>query len=159
MHAGSANVFLWSRWRRKRSRHSRCMRNPQFYVSGKRLISQGDHQGRNTFSAANTSSNRAWLLRLHDAIQMKSNYTRINYNHDNIAIRSHIMIYNCVWNLIFGAKFSSIYLAKGEKCLVFRLPFVNLQRAKDVTQMLEQNIDLCFIVQFSSNRTLRITPH
>ena len=30
--------FLWS-WRRgKRSRHSRCMRNPQFYISGKRHI-------------------------------------------------------------------------------------------------------------------------
>ena len=26
--------FLWSRWRGKRSRHSRHMRNPQFYVSG-----------------------------------------------------------------------------------------------------------------------------
>ena len=30
--------FLWSRWRGKRSRHSRRMRNPQFYVSGKRPI-------------------------------------------------------------------------------------------------------------------------
>ena len=33
--------FLWSRWRLgrgKRSRHSRRMRNPQFYVSGKSLI-------------------------------------------------------------------------------------------------------------------------
>ena len=29
---------LWSRWLRKRSRHSRRMRNPQFYVSGKRSI-------------------------------------------------------------------------------------------------------------------------
>ena len=28
--------FLWSWWRRKRSRHSRRMRNPWFYVSGKR---------------------------------------------------------------------------------------------------------------------------
>ena len=28
------NGFLWSRWRGKRSRHSRCMRNPQFNVSG-----------------------------------------------------------------------------------------------------------------------------
>ena len=28
--------FLWSRWRGKRSRHSRRMHNPQFYVSGKR---------------------------------------------------------------------------------------------------------------------------
>ena len=30
--------FLWSQWRGKRSRHSRRMRNPQFYVSGKRPI-------------------------------------------------------------------------------------------------------------------------
>ena len=28
--------FLWSRWRGKRSRHARRMRNPHFYVSGKR---------------------------------------------------------------------------------------------------------------------------
>ena len=28
--------FLWSQWREKRSQHSRRMRNPQFYVSGKR---------------------------------------------------------------------------------------------------------------------------
>ena len=28
--------FLWSQWRGKRSRHSRRMRNPQFYISGKR---------------------------------------------------------------------------------------------------------------------------
>ena len=28
--------FLWSWWRGKRSRHSRRMRNPQFYASGKR---------------------------------------------------------------------------------------------------------------------------
>ena len=32
------SVFLWSRWRGKRSRHSPHMRNPQFYVSGKRSI-------------------------------------------------------------------------------------------------------------------------
>ena len=32
MHVGIANL----RWRRKRSRHSRHMRNPQFYVSGQR---------------------------------------------------------------------------------------------------------------------------
>ena len=34
MHVGIANP----RWRGKRSRHSRRMRNPQFYVSGKRPI-------------------------------------------------------------------------------------------------------------------------
>ena len=37
---GSLNIgFLWSRWRGKRSRHSRRMRNPQFYVSGNRPMS------------------------------------------------------------------------------------------------------------------------
>ena len=30
--------FLWSGWRRKRSRHSWCMRNPQSYVVGTRPI-------------------------------------------------------------------------------------------------------------------------
>ena len=34
MHAGITNP----RWRGKRSRHSRRMRNPQFYISGKRAI-------------------------------------------------------------------------------------------------------------------------
>ena len=39
MHAGIANQwFLWSRWRRKRSQHSRLMRNAQFYVSRKRSM-------------------------------------------------------------------------------------------------------------------------
>ena len=33
--------FFWFRWRGTRSRHSRRMRNPQFYVSGKRPIGQG----------------------------------------------------------------------------------------------------------------------
>ena len=39
--------FLWSRWREKFSRHSRRMRNAQFYVSGKEIhaitISHGSH--------------------------------------------------------------------------------------------------------------------
>ena len=38
---GSLNsVFLWSRWRGKRSRHSWRMRNPKFYVSGNRPINK-----------------------------------------------------------------------------------------------------------------------
>ena len=32
------SCFLWNLWRGKRSRHSRRMRNPQLYVSGKRPI-------------------------------------------------------------------------------------------------------------------------
>ena len=99
-----------------------------------------------TFSATNISSNIVWLLQLHDTIQMKLRYTRINYNHDNIAIRSHIMIYNNVWNLIFVTKFSTIYLAKGEKRLVFRLSFVNLQRAKDGKHIFYAKYRYVFVV-------------
>ena len=44
------------------------------------------------------------------------------------------MINNSVKNLIFATKFSSIFLA-GEKRLVFRLSFVNLQHAKDGTHV------------------------
>ena len=40
MSGSQTSGFLWSRWRAKRSRHSRCMRNPQFYVSGKRPIAR-----------------------------------------------------------------------------------------------------------------------
>ena len=49
-----------------------------------------------TFSATNISSNMIWFVQLHDKIKMKSNHTGINYNHNNIAIRSHILIYNSV---------------------------------------------------------------
>ena len=37
--------FIWSRWRGKRSRHSRRMRNPQFQVSGKRPMELGTSSG------------------------------------------------------------------------------------------------------------------
>ena len=40
-------------------------------------------------------------------------------------------------NLISGTKFSSNYLAKGENFLVFRLSFVNMQRAKDGTHVFD----------------------
>ena len=100
-----------------------------------------------TFSATNISSNIVWLLQLHDSIQMQSNYTWINYDHDNIAVRSHIMIYICVWNIIFGTKFSSIYFAKGEKPLVFRLSFVHLQRAKDGTHMFDAKYRYVYVVK------------
>ena len=41
--------FLWTRWRGKRSRHSRRMRYPQFYVSGKRCMGQHHHAEANSF--------------------------------------------------------------------------------------------------------------
>ena len=49
-----------------------------------------------TLSATNISSNMIWFFQLHDAIKIKSNHTGINFNHNNIVIRSHIVIYNNV---------------------------------------------------------------
>ena len=56
------------------------------------------------------------------------------------------MIYNFVWNLIFGTKFSSIYLVKEEKHLGFRLSFVNMQRAKDGTHKFDPKYRYVFVV-------------
>ena len=63
------------------------------------------------------------------------------------------------WNHFFVTKFSSIYLAKGEKRLVFRLSFVNLQRAKNGTHMFSVKYRYVSVVLISSNRTLGIIPH
>ena len=63
------------------------------------------------------------------------------------------------WNHFFVTKFSSIYLAKGEKRLVFRPSFVNLQRAKNGTHVLGVKYRYVSVVLISSNRTLGIIPH
>ena len=60
---------------------------------------------------------------------------------------------------IFATKWSSIYLAKREKRLFFRLSFVNLQRAKNGTHMFGVKYRYVFVVLISSNRTLGIIPH
>ena len=49
-------------------------------------------------------------------------------------------------NLIFATKFSSIYLTKEEKTLVFRPSFVNLQRAKDGTHVFDAKYRYVFVV-------------
>ena len=69
--------------------------------------------------------------------------TIINYD---IAIRSHTTISNSIWNLFFATKFSSIYLAKGEKRLFSRPSFVNLQRAKDGTHVFDAKYTYVFVV-------------
>ena len=48
--------------------------------------------------------------------------------------------------LNFGTKFSSIYLTKVEKRLVFRLSFVILQRAKDSIHMFDAKYKYEFVV-------------
>ena len=48
--------------------------------------------------------------------------------------------------LILVPNFSSIYLTKVEKRLVFRLSFVNLQRAKDGIHMFDAKYKYVFVV-------------
>ena len=85
-----------------------------------------------------------WLLLLHDAIKMESNYTWINYNYDNIATRSHIMIYNFVWNFILVPNLVA-FISQKEKSVWF---FVSRLLTCSVRKMalicLMQNIDVCF---------------
>ena len=100
-----------------------------------------------------------WFFQLHDTIKMKSNHIGINYNRNSIAIRSHMMIYISMYNLIFVTKFSSIYLAKGQKRLFFKLSCVNLQRAKDGTHIFDAKYSFLFVVLISWNGTVGITPH
>ena len=83
-----------------------------------------------TFSATNISSNIVWLLQLHDTIQTKSN---------------------------FGTKFSSIYLAKWGKRLVFRLSFLTCSVRKIVLICLMQNIDMCLL--YKSHQIARLVSH
>ena len=104
-----------------------------------------------TFSATNISSNIIWLPQLHDTIQMKSDHTWINYNRENIAIRSHIMIYDNVKNLIFGTKFSSFYLAKGE------IHLLTCSVRKIVLMCLRQSIDMCLL--YKSHQIARVVSH
>ena len=84
--------------------------------------------------------------------QIKSNYTWINYSHDNIAIRSHMMIHNFVWNLILVANLIAFTSQKQKNVWVFLLSFDNLQRAKDGTHMLAAKYRYVFVAQISSNR-------
>ena len=56
------------------------------------------------------------------------------------------MIYDSVQNLIFATKFSSIYLTKGQKRLVFQYSLVNLLRAKDETIMFNTKYRYVFVV-------------
>ena len=110
-----------------------------------------------TFSATNISSNVIWFFQLHDTIKMKSNHTGINYNHNKIAIRSHIMIYKSVYNLTFATKFSSIYLAKGQKCFFFNYHLLTCSVRKMVLICLMQNIVMCLL--YKSHQIARLVSH
>ena len=143
-------------WHVKHSTHQEGTRVTQF---PKAWTVREITKSSTTFSATNISSNMICFFQLHDTIKRISNQTGINYNHNDIAIRSHIMIYNSVQNSIFATKFSTIYLARKQKRLVFQLSFVNLQRAKDGTHMFDAKYRYVFVVYISSNRMVGITPY
>ena len=71
------------------------------------------------------------------------------------------MITSTAWynpnEIKFCTKFSSIHLARWEKRLVFRLSFVHLQRAKDGTHILMQNIDMWLL--YKSHQIARLVSH
>ena len=56
--------FYWSWWRGKRSRHSRRMRNPEFYVPGKRPIQTSTvlKYYKHIYSAQNRLTVKAYIL-------------------------------------------------------------------------------------------------
>ena len=104
-----------------------------------------------TFSATNINSNIVWFLQLHDAIQMESNYTWINYKHDNTATISHIMIYNFVWNLV-------AFISQKEKNVwFFDYHLLTCSLRKVVLICLMQNIDMCLL--YKSHQIARLVSH
>ena len=109
-----------------------------------------------TFSATNISSNMIGFFQLHDTIKMKSNHTGINYNHNDITIRSHMMIYNSVY-LIFATKFSSIHLAKDKNGWFFNYHLLTCSVRKMVFIYLMQNIDMCLL--YKSHQIARLVSH
>ena len=115
MHVGIANP----RCRRKRSRHSRRMRNPLFYVSGKRPI--GDHQRsecdptRPDIDATTTSATAlvyaAWALPLR---LLRTHGVRTTITRRPSAFR-------CIWRAPFHGKLECFELIFLCKCGVFIL--------------------------------------
>ena len=92
---------------------------------------------------------------MHDTIQMKSNDTWINYNHDNIVIRSHTVIYDSAY--IFATKFSSIFLQKEKNVWFFDYHLLTCSMQKMVLMCLMQNIDMCLL--YKSHQIVRFVSH
>ena len=68
-------------------------------------------------------------------------------------MRSHIMIYNDMWNLFFATKLSSIYVAKWEE----RYHLLTCSVRKMILMSLMQNIDMCLLNK--SHQIARFVSH
>ena len=82
---------------------------------------------------------------MQDTIQIKPNYTWINYNHDDTVIRSQKMIYNDVWNLIFQPNLVAFTLQKEKNVCFFDYHLLTCSVRKMVLMCLMQNIDMCLL--------------
>ena len=76
------NGFFWSRWRWKRSRHSRRMHNAQIYVSGKRPVDANHFTAKNILTGHKLVIN-IWAARREvfmsvRTFQMTGNFTVFN---------------------------------------------------------------------------------
>ena len=83
------------------------------------------------------------FFQLHDTIKMKPNHTGINYNHNSIAIRSHIMMYNSVQNLILLPNLVAFILQKDKNVWFFNYHLLTCSVRKMVLICLMQNINMC----------------
>ena len=96
--------------------------------------------------------NRNYEFQLHVTIEIKWNYKWINYNHNNIAIRSHVMIY-VVCKICFLLPNLVAFISQKEKNVwLCDYHLLTYSVRKMVLMRLMQNIDYVFVVSISSNQ-------
>ena len=88
------NGFIWSRWRGKSSRNSRCMRNPHLYVSGKRPM--GPPMSTKLASYDSRFITVGVREPYHYLIQFRRIKISSLWQKWNIPIMLHIYLWNCI---------------------------------------------------------------
>ena len=100
--------FLWSRWRGKRSRRSRRMRNPQFYISGKRPID-------NSCSWLEVIATFAFLFPVDPVVDIYSSNAPVHYPIDEQA--TYLTDLYCSVDFVAGTPDFTIEYASGPKAV------------------------------------------
>ena len=132
--------FPWSRWQRKRSRHSRCMRNPQFYVSDKRptpycLMSSVHKWCKNVFGLT---------LFIDEVNSVVSNNRSLNLDYFMLRDVEETKLVYLVWIHFLRAQYKRHYLF---------LQILNSKR-EDITQHID--VSISFLSCFESGGFLTI---
>ena len=115
--------FLWSRWRGKRSRHSRRMRNPLIYVSGKRPITKRSYWPSRLVKSTTTSINKGPIFPLVVGFMFKS---RVRLKNRQIILKFETPICSVNWCLLVLLMLSlySNILDKIYVCYMYVLPYI-----------------------------------